>query len=346
MVGRWIEGFETHQNNQQLARKYALWGGSFVSQAGRAFGTANGVNAMVAVTPSRGLADTHVIGFGLRLSANVTALNSNAQGLYLERGPNEQCHIEVVSSVSGFELRLMRGATEIDRTAEVFAFGAWHYFEISLTPHTSAGAFELRHNEVPVLTGSSLNLAASGSNQADIMAWRFVSNVSSQLGLDDIYWVDTTGSANNTFKGDSVVEGSLPNAAGASTQFTPSAGSNWQNVDDSGASNPTDTGTGGNNQSDTNGHKDLYGFADLTETQGTIHFIQVGTQLGMAAAGSRTVKTKYRDPDTTEADGASHVVSSTVYDEFTEIMDVNPTSSAAWDVADIDGGQFGLEVVS
>jgi hypothetical protein len=66
----------------------------------------------------------------------------------------------------------------------------------------------------------------------------------------------------------------------------------------------------------------------------------------MAAAGTRTVKTTYRDPDTTEADGDSHVVDSTTFDEFTEVFDDNPASAAAWDVADIDGGQFGIEVVS
>jgi len=66
----------------------------------------------------------------------------------------------------------------------------------------------------------------------------------------------------------------------------------------------------------------------------------------MAATGTRTVRTKYRDPDTTVVNGSSHVVDSTVFDEFTEVFDDNPNSAAAWDVSDIDDGQFGVEVVS
>jgi hypothetical protein len=46
------------------------------------------------------------------------------------------------------------------------------------------------------------------------------------------------------------------------------------------------------------------------------------------------------------ANGDSHVVDSTVFDEFTQVFDDNPASAAAWDVADIDDGQFGIEVVS
>jgi hypothetical protein len=91
---------------------------------------------------------------------------------------------------------------------------------------------------------------------------------------------------------------------------------------------------------------DLYDMEDLVQITGTIHAVQLGVQLGMAAAGTRTVKTKYRDPDTTVVDGASHVVDSTTYDEFTEVFDDNPNSAVAWDVADIDDGQFGIEVVS
>ena len=40
------------------------------------------------------------------------------------------------------------------------------------------------------------------------------------------------------------------------------------------------------------------------------------------------------------------MVDSQVHDEFHQVFDQNPNSAAAWDVADIDGGQYGVEVVS
>ena len=112
MAGRWMEGFETHQIASQLLRKWATWTGSnTASGAGRVFGTSYGPNACVGVTPSLGLADTWVFGFGLRIASQQTVLNSGAQGLYLERGLNEQVHLEFVNNAGSFELRLKRGST-------------------------------------------------------------------------------------------------------------------------------------------------------------------------------------------------------------------------------------------
>jgi len=347
MVGKWMEGFETHMAEEQLARKYATQSGTVAQRAGRVHGNAGGPNSLVLVTPSLGLSSTVIMGFGMRLATQQTTLNSGAQGFYFERGASEQCHIEIQSNAGSFELKLMRGSTQIGITTETFAYGAWHHFEVSVTTDPSSGAYEIRHNEVNVLSDTGVNLADSGSAQSDVWAMRFSSNVGAQLYLDDFYLIDTTGSTNNTFRGDTLVEGILPNANGATNAWTQNgSGDNYTSVDDPATSAPDDSGTGGTCGSDTNGQKDLYAYEDLTQIQGNIHFIQVGTQLGMAATGSRTVKSKYRDPDTTEADGDTHTVDSTQFDEFTEIMDENPAASAAWDVADINNGQFGVEVVS
>jgi carbamoylphosphate synthase small subunit len=89
----------------------------------------------------------------------------------------------------------------------------------------------------------------------------------------------------------------------------------------------------------------LYAFQDLTEINGSIAFIQVGVQLAMAATGSRNVKIKYRDDGGTEADVSTVTVASTAYDEFYAVMDQNPAVPADWDITDINGGQFGVEVV-
>src|SRR6185436_10261763 len=189
------------------------------------------------------------------------------------------------------------------------------------------------------------NLANAGSNQADIWAIRTSTNFSTNVLIDDNYILDTTGSVNNDFLSPVIIEGILPNGAGTTTQWTPSAGSNFDNVDDPGNAVPDDAGAGGFNSSDTSGQKDTYAFQDLTQILGTIHFVQLGTQLAMAAAGSRSIKTKFRDNGGTEADIATKSVASTAYDEFVDVMDLNPQSAAAWDVTDIQGGEFEVEVV-
>jgi len=348
MVGRWAEGFETHQHASQLARKYATQSGSTTANTGRVFGSSGQVNALVLVTPSFGLADTWIHGFGVRISSQQTALNTGAQGFYFQKSATEQCHIEFVNNAGSFEVRLMRAATEIARTTSTFGYGVWHYFEWKVTIATgTGGVYEVRHNGVNVLSGSSVNLANAGSNQADIWAVRFSSNLGVNFLFDDNYVADTTGASNNDFLSPVIVEGILPNAAGTTTQWTNDAGtgSNFNNVQDPGNAAPDETGAGGTNSSDTSGQKDLYNFADLTQILGTIHFVQLGTQMAMAAAGSRSVKTRFRDDGGTEADIATKSVASTAYDEFVDVMNVNPQSAAAWDVNDIQGGQFGVEVV-
>lgn len=349
MAGKWIEGWETHQHINQLDRKYATRTGSFTLQAGRVFGSSLGVNGLVAVTPSLGLSTTYVLGFALRIASQQTGLNSNAQGFYLEKGALEQCHIEFQNNAGSFEIRIMRGTTQVAITASAFAYAQWHYFEVKLTVDTGTnGAYELRHNEVNVLSGGSVNLANSGTSQADILALRFTSNVSSSFFCDDMYLLDTTGANNNDFKGDSIVEGSLPNANGSTIQWTNDAGTgtNADNVDDPANAAPDEAGAGGTNSSGTVGNQDLYAMTDLTQIQGDIHFVQVGVQLGMSAAGSRDVDLRFRDDGGAEVDADTHTVASTTFDEFVSVFDLNPQSAATWDVNDLNGGQWGVQVAT
>ena len=348
MVLRWVEGFETHQVPTQWDRRYASRSGQFAIEAGRVFGSAGTLQAPIFIAPSFGLADVWGIGFGVRVEALIGAfsaanLDATPQGLYLEKGTTEQVHLEIVSNAGSFEVRIKRGSTTLGITTSTFAYGSWHHFELKVTVHTSTGAFELRHNEANVLSGSGVNTANAGSNQADVFAIRFTTT-STNARFDDIFVWDGTGSAVNDFQGDAVVEGIEVTGAGASTQWTPSAGSNFDNVNDPGNAGPDDSGAGGFNSSDTAAQIDLYAFSDLTQIDGAIIGVQLDTQLAMASAGSRTVDTKYRDPDTTVVDIASKAVTSTSYDSFHDVMSLNPRDSLAWDVADVNGGQFGVEI--
>jgi hypothetical protein len=171
------------------------------------------------------------------------------------------------------------------------------------------------------------------------------SNTSANNRFDDIGVWDGTGSIANDFVGDCAVKGITVSGAGASTQWTPSAGSNFDNVDDPGASGPADSGAGGFNGSGTVGQQDLYAFSDVSpDIQGNILWVQLDTQLAMAAAGSRNVDTRYRDPSGSVVDIATHAVANTVYTSVADVMSVNPFDGLAWDVADVDGGQFGVEL--
>lgn len=345
MVGRWTEGFETHQTNSQWDRRYATRTMSFAIQTGRVFGSAGSVIGSGAfVPPAFPLADTWGIAFGVNFIAQGGALPAG-DGLYIEKSGAEQFHLEFVKNAGSFEVKLMRATTQLAITTAAYAYNAWHHFEIKVTVHTSTGSYELRHNEVAAFSGSGVNTANVGTNQADGFAMRFT-NTSTNNRFDDIGVWDGTGSFANNFVGDCVAEGIEVSGAGASTQWTPSAGSNFDNVDDPGGSAPDDTGAGGFNSSSTVGQQDLYAFTDLANIQGNILWVQLDTQLALDVAGSRNVDTRFRDPSTTVVDIATHAVANTVYASVADVMSVNPSDSAAWDVADVNGGQFGVELNS
>lgn len=347
MAMRWIEGWETHTNSSQLARKYSTFTGNISTQAGRVFGNSAGIQATVAVTKSLGLADTWILGFAVRITSQQTALNSGNQGIYIEKAGSEQVHIEFVNNSGSFEFRLKRGgSTTLFTTSAAYAYGNWHHFELKVTVNTSTGAYELRHDEVFVTSATGQNTANVGTNQADILSLRFTSNVSTTFMLDDINFKDDTGSLNNDFLGDFIVEGCTVNGAGATTQWTNDAGSgsNFNNVQDPGNATPDESGPGGTNSSDTSAQKDLYALTDLAHIDGSIAAVQIEAQLGMNAAGSRNVKIKYRDDGGTDGDAATVTVASTTFDEFDVCLDQNPVTSTPWDVSDINGGQIGVEV--
>lgn len=345
MAVLWIEGFETHQTSANFDRRYALRTGSVAFQSGRVFGSAASIQASVLVTPAfaTGLETTVGFAFGVNLLAQVGGLNSGSQGLYIERGGVEQVHLEFVNNAGSFEVRVMRGATQLGITTSTFVYGSWHHFELKVVPNTSTGSFELRHNEVNVLSASGINTAGSGSNQADGFALRF-STTSTNARFDDIAVWGGSGVTPTNFVGDCIVEGILITGAGATTQWTPATGSNFQNVDDAPNSGPTDTSNF--NSSDTVGQQDLYAYSDLTQVDGTILAVQLDTQLAMSTTGSRNVKTKYRDPDTTVVDIATHAITQPVYSSVADVMSVNPNTGSPWDVTEIDGGQFGVEVAA
>jgi hypothetical protein len=339
MTLHWIEGFETHNSTAQLGYKYYTQTGTYSSKTGRVFGNSIAPNNGVLVTPAFSPSSEGIIGFGFYLQDHRSALNStNQNGMHFESSGSGQLMVSPEStSGSGFRFRVMRGST-ILATTGYFPFGSWVFVEFKAECLTSGGSYELRVDGAVEVTGTGVDTADSGSDGWDSMAMRYGS-LSSRVYLDDIYVIDTAGATNNDYLGAVVVEGLLPNANGTVTDWgTQGSSTNYLNVDDT-----SDTSY---NKSDTNGQQDLYGYEDLQEIDGTIYGVQLNSQLAMNEVGTRTVKTQYRDPDTTEADIETHVLNSTLIDSYASVMEENPASSAAWTVSDIDDGEFGIEVVS
>lgn len=336
MALKWYEGFEIAQTAGYSARKYAAFLGSITAPAGRLFGT-SATMSNYATTPSLGSQNTWIIGFGAFIAST-----SGAPRFTVMRGATEQCHLEVAASGSGYVWVLKRGATTIGTSAVVHAFSAWCYVELKVTARTGTnGAYELRvDEEVELGPTASVNLAGSGSDGADVFQFGTTSNTHR---WDDIYICDDQGANNNDFLGDSAIRGILPNGDGATTQWTPSTGSTHYTLVDDLASAVNDADY---NSTGTNGQLDLYAYENVSGLiNGTIRGIMVTTDMRMQTSGTSTVKVVIRQGGV-NYDQATHTVNGTTVVGHTQVIELSPDDSAAWEVADIDAMQVGVQRVS
>lgn len=336
-MAEWGEGAEVHHTLSELTKKYAQVSGSpgatGVGQ-GRTGGRAMSFNGAWLGTPSLGVADDWILHFGLKVSSSPENFQFN-----ILNGATEQLRIEGVAG-SPYELRIVRGSTVLATTSLSIPTGVWNYYELKVNIHPSTGSYELRQNETVVIAqATGQNTAESGSNGADVFQFGHFGSSGSSLDMDDIMIVPTT-----TYLGDSAGYAINPDGDGNSSQWTPQTGpNNYTNIDDpNGAPNDADYV-----QSGTNGQKDLYTYTDLPATGlGTIHFLMVAQRVALDISGTRTVKTKFRESGGSEGDGGTFSVNSTMTAERMDAMNQNPVGPKAWTKADIDAGEFGIEVVS
>jgi len=331
-----MEGFEIGRMKTELEDKYDVYEGpANTGYTGRLAG--NSGRPTYLTTPSLGSASTWITGFGFNRSSSTLHQYFD---IYL--GASRQFTIQFYSNGIGtdYNIKLLRGATVLATGSTSLAFGTWYYIELKVVIDPSAGSYELHINEVLEMSDTGVNTAESGSANADVFHLR---NSFGQY-IDDWYICDTSGSVNNDFLGDCQIEGIHPNGAGDKTQWAPSAGANYQCVDD-----PQNAySTADYVYDDTAAQGDLYEFEDPGAITGTIKGIAIVNFAALDSAGSRTVRNIFKtDGGGTEYDlPGSFTVAGLDPAGFLLIQEENPDTSAAWTESDLSNGQFGLEVVS
>lgn len=287
--------------------------------------------------------DTAIVG----LAVKAPEFNGNQTGDLLafwdvlQTGGAE--HI-VILVEHGVNLIIQRGSTTIGFAPKVMQMNRWHYLEAKVTVSNSVGSVEVRINGKTVVNLSGIDTQNGGSAEISMVRFRHSDGAgngkSLQFLIDDIYVCNDVGTVNNDFLGLTSVETLVPNAAGDSAQFTPSAGNNHDNVDD----DEGDDGDTTYNQSTTSGHKDLFGCQDLTNITGTIHGVQVEAIARVTSATPQPIITKVKS-STTEGSGTTRGIASTPeYVGVRDIFEQDPDASAAWTTTTVNAMQIGYEV--
>lgn len=239
------------------------------------------------------------------------------------------------------KLRACRGdGTLLGESSLVLAFGNWYYVEAKITISNAAGVFVIRVNGQTVLNLAAVDTQVTANATADQYRLEWSPNAADVAYFDDWYVCDDAGVVNNDFLGDVTIRALLPTGAGSNTTWTPSAGVNWQNVDEVPPTEDTDY-----NSSATVGQIDTYAMADLPAAlAGTIKGVVASLVARKDDAGARSIREKCKSGVTT-ASGATQVVT-TSYFTYREIRELDPNTAAAWTKAAVDAAEFGVEVMA
>lgn len=335
MALRFIDSFD-HYATADITTKYNANFSCTIGSGGR-----NSTNALLASSYGTGVdkalttsGATAIIGLAFKI---VTGPNLNAQILHIKESNTDQCYLRLNT---GLTISIVRGdGTVLATSSTALSTNTFYFLEWKLTINNSTGASEVRVDGVNIVSTSSADTQNTASATWD--AVRILGDgggASGSVIIDDLYICDGSGSLNNDFLGPVRVKAAFADGAGNYSQFTPSAGSNFQNVDETSQDGDTTY-----NSETTAGEKDTYTFAALGLT-GTVKGVQTNLMVRSDAVGAETVAPTWRI-SSTDYDGTAVAVN-TSYVDKTQVYETSPATAAAWTVSEIDGAEFGPKLVS
>lgn len=336
MALRFIDSFD-HYPTASVTTKWtaSTGGGVTISSGNGRNGTSSARGTNIVLQKTLDNQATWYLGAAIRFGSFAGATDI----LAVMDGTTRQVQLGVISTG---ELRLYRGNSQLTTIATSSGLGlqtgVWYFIELKVVVDGTAGQYEVRVNGAPIaaLTATGANTRATTNNYANVAIG---GAPGSNSDIDDFYVCDGTGSANNNFLGDRRVITLLPDGAGNYTQWTPSAGSNFQCVDEASMNSDTDYVS-----SSTAAQKDTYNFGAVG-IAGTVAGIQVNGAIRKDDAGSRTVRRIVR-VGATDYNGANVSVLDSYAYSIAEVLQTNPATSAAWTVSDINSIEVGVELVS
>ena len=330
----YIDGFDYYGVNQLSQRG---WGGSMTF--GNSTTTRFGVGQCLEI-PTHTDAFRTIPENAATLFVGAAINVGNAQSLpIISFYDGSTCQIAVNMNSNG-TLYITRGTgSQLGSTSTyVVQTGVWNYWELGATIDSTNGSVTLKINGQTILTVTGVNTSNSGNAYCNGVQFDY--NSSGQyLNIDDLYICDSQGSApTNTFLGDVRVYGSVPNGAGASTQWTPNGQSSNYECVDSIPPNSSDYVS-----SSTPGQTDLYTFPTIAVAD-SILGVQVSYFAGKNDSGTRTIQSTVKSGSAT-ANGAENNLSATMT-YYSDIFYDDPNTSAAWTLSAVNAMQAGVTEVA
>lgn len=284
------------------------------------------------------------------LKYSFTAGASFVHGFHFRINGNDQAHpfleyqdsgtnqLKIVINTS-YYIEVYRNTTLLGTSSSPLTLDRWYFLEIKFTINNSTGAVQIKVDETSVLNLTSQDTQNTGTATVDSFTFFAApGNYSGrEMGIDNMYFLDTTGGSLNDFLGEVRIIALAPNAAGNAASWTPLSGANYAAVDDM----PHDADST-YVESSTSGHYDTYNCAPFTAS-GTIHAFSVISLAKKTDVGAVSIKNVLRRSGT-NYDGSSITLGST-YVYYTETHTVDPSTTTAWTASGIDAAEIGIKLV-
>ena len=299
--------------------------------------------------PTAGLSseDDWIVGFAFYANTNYPTQNSRAPVLQFV---DSDSYVMMTLYLSSGTLSAFRGSNFSTGVKLGFADAlmptkVWHYIECKINFATAAtGSIVVHVDEEPVMNLTSVK--TSNTDLRPSMVCVGGGTAGNDFWVDDIYICDDQGSVNNDFLGDVRIERLSPSGAGTTTGFTPSAGANWDAVDDIVSSEVVRDGDTTYVESKVAGIKDTYLFTNsATTTPAEIVAVSVKSNVRKTDAGSRTFVHVAKAPEGDEDDSAA-LYPSVTYRYMESVFETDPNSGVAWLIADVNTAEFGYKVAT
>lgn len=213
----------------------------------------------------------------------------------------------------------------------------WHYIEIQFTIHDTTGAVTIHVNTNEVLALTDVDTQATANASASSIC--IGKSETTTHDIDDVYILDATGGVNDTFLGDVRVDAILPNGAGATTGWTPSAGANYACVDESSPNSDTDYVS-----TETADAVDTYVFPNLTNAGSVINGLQVLAYCKKEDVGACSIAPVVR-PGSTDRVGTTTALGTAYGYHVRQVYDVSPETSTTWTETEFNASEFGVKKI-
>ena len=247
---------------------------------------------------------------------------------------------DTVSLLSNGTLQVERAGTTLiaGPTTEVATAEVWHYLCVNiLIGDAGVGEVEMRLDNNEVIAPTVLDTRNAGTAQVTRIAISGAGG-GADIAYCDYVIVDGAGSSNNTtLTVDPRVDYLGVTGAGATTQLDPSAGSNYQNVDE------VPPSTADYNSTDVLNELDTYAIADLDLlTSQQVFFTNAVALVHKDDAGARSGAAVLRSGGT-DFVGANLALSTT--EHYTNRLDdVDPFDSATWTRTKVNATEPGAKL--